>query len=551
MKGKRFLLAAMSVALFGCSGQTSAPTNLAPSIVGTKDVRCVVDGTIDFLDGVAALDREDGDITPEMEITVFPSVEVVDGYATFSRVGEYTVTYSVADSSGRTAQKTTSVSVVARENYTYFKMPYGYYGETNGGASFDTCGMVDGEFTVKAKGGSVAEDVMISRDFALATGVQYTFNLHVESKTSGRVKALADGVECGEMRMKEGENDLSFSHCVFDAENDSRNVRISLCFGALDDKVDLIIRKISVDFPQNEGEIVDRTKNYTFTGYITPRIEEGCEGEVKTEDGGKTAVLRITNPIEKIWLGGMFVNTGVALKRGVTYTVSFDLEREQEKNYEVFVQCNQWNEKKFENASIYNPENGRYSKDITVEDEDHVGALWLYVQSGTEANVIRMRNLKVEEHLSAVGHDDFPLRDYENSCADAYPCQLRSNLGDYRYFIPNFSSSDGDMQVISQPFYVKGSGGNYVLSFKAKATAPIEVVVVAPISGGWDPTILWSRIVLTEEMRTYTFFMNASGADRDYVLRWQYGSPNNQKYHDVMVDVSDVAISLRNAELDG
>ena len=52
----------VAVLLAGCTPQQEV--NKAPSVVGVKDVKCVVNSTVDFLDGVAALDKEDGDITP-------------------------------------------------------------------------------------------------------------------------------------------------------------------------------------------------------------------------------------------------------------------------------------------------------------------------------------------------------------------------------------------------------------------------------------------------------------------------------------------------------
>ena len=84
-----------------------------------------------------------------------------------------------------------------------------------------------------------------------------------------------------------------------------------------------------------------------------------------------------------------------------------------------------------------------------------------------------------------------------------------------------------------------------------KASEPIEVVVAAPVSGGWDPTLMWNRIYLSNKETNYTFFFNGNGSDRDYMVVWQFGSFNNQRYENVDVEVSKVSISLRNRELDG
>ena len=105
--------------------------------------------------------------------------------------------------------------------------------------------------------------------------------------------------------------------------------------------------------------------------------------------------------------------------------------------------------------------------------------------------------------------------------------------------------------MTSPAFFVNGSGGNYVLTFKAKASSPIEAVVAAPVKGGWDPTILWQRIYLNSEEQVFTFYLSANGADRDYTFVWQFGSDKNQAFENVDIEVSDVSICLKNRELDG
>ena len=51
--------AVLAATAAGCAGQT----NSLPEVDGAHDIDCIVDTTVDLLDGVAALDYEDGDIT--------------------------------------------------------------------------------------------------------------------------------------------------------------------------------------------------------------------------------------------------------------------------------------------------------------------------------------------------------------------------------------------------------------------------------------------------------------------------------------------------------
>ena len=544
---KLFVLTTLlALTVTGCSKKEVA-TNAAPSIVGVKDIQCIVNTTVDCLDGVAALDKEDGDITPNLKITVTPHVDVVDGYATFTESGEYSINYVIVDSEGRTSQKNSFINVLTREEYVKFDMPSGFYYEENGNAKMNRCGMVNGNFIVEASGHEIAEDIKINRLFKLKTNIQYTFKYDIQSQCSGKITALADSVECAELKLNAGHNSISFKHIVLD-EEERKNVEISLCLGSIVGDINLKITKLETEYPQEAGAIVDLTEDFSFAGRVVKRIENGVEGNCWSDLEGQTAVLEITTAKEgHIWEGGMFINTGIEIKAGVKYSVSFDIEADEDKPFEVIVQRGQWDEYKFK--SFYSPD-GHCAVDVTP-DESTKGALWLYVQSGDQVNTIRMTNLKVEEHLAPTGKDSYLIEDYKESHAGGYHCTFSSELGNFRYNIDRFGSSDYDQKVTSPTFYVNGSGGNYVLSFKAKASAPIEVVIAAPVSGGWDPTLLWSRINLSEKETTYTFFFNTNGSDRDYTVVWQFGSMNNQKYENVGIEVSQVSISLRNTELDG
>ena len=548
MKYLRSLLLLPFLTLFasGCSKENKV-TNSAPSIVGVKDIKCIVNTEVDFLSGVAAIDKEEGDITPNIKINVTPYIEVVDGYALFTEEGEYAVTYTISDKEGRTSQKSSYVNVLTREQYVKFDMPSGFYYETNGKAKMNRCGMVNGDFLVEATGHEIAEDIKVNRIFKLKTNTQYTFKFTIEARCAGKITALADGYPCGELQLDIGHNVVSFKHIVLDDSEDKKNVEISLCLGNILGDIDLTIAKLETEYPQHEGDIVDLTEDWSFLGRVIRRFEGGIEGNAWSDEEGLNAILEVTTPGTDIWAGGMFINTGIELKAGVKYSISFDIISELGNLYEAIVQRGQWDEYKYK---VYSSPNGHCAVDV-IPNEATKGALWIYVQSGKNVNRITMSNLKVEEHLGPVGRDTYIIEDYKESHSGGYSASFSSELGNYKYLINKFGNNDYDQKVSSPTFFVNGSSGNYVLSFKAKASAPIEVVVAAPVSGGWDPTIMWSRINLSEEETTYTFFFNTNSTDRDYQIVWQFGSGNNQKYENVQIEVNNVEISLRNIELDG
>ena len=540
------LASLLSFGLSSCVKEESA-SNVAPTIVGVKDIQCIVNTVVDCLDGVAALDKEDGDITPNMVITISPKVEVIDGYATFTESGEYAIVYEIEDSQGRTSTKSSYVNVMSREEFASFSLPSGFFYETHGAAIMEQCGMVNGRFVIKAHDHEVAEDIKVNHIFKLKTNTEYTFQYDIDAACAGKISVLADSFPCAELQISQGYNKCSFKHIVLDNEEDTRNVEISLCFGSIDGDIDLAITNLETQFPQQEGAIVDLSDGFSFLGRVIRRIENGIEGNCWSDIEGNEAILEITKSGNNIWEGGMFIQTGIELQDGVTYTISFDIEADVDHPYEVIIQRGQWDEYKFN--TIVSP-SGHVEKTIHVDGASK-GALWLFVQSGNQNNRIVMSHLKVEEHLGPVGKNSYVIEDYHESHSSGYNCAFSSTLGDFHYQIDRFGYNDYDQKVASPTFHIVGSSGNYVLSFAAKATAPIEVVVAAPVAGGWDPTILWTRVNLSEKLTNYTFFFNGNGTDRDYTIVWQFGSGNNQKYEHVEIDISQVSISLRNIELDG
>ena len=551
MKKTKFLAIPVLAALvFAGCGSAKEVTNKAPSVVGVKDIQCMVNSTVDFLDGVAALDLEDGDITPNLEITVTPQVEVKDGYAYFSEVGEYTVTYSITDSEGRSAQKRAFVDVVDRETYKTFAMPEGFSAHADGSAKIEKCGMENGEFKLEAKGGEIAEDVKLTRTYTLTCGVQYTFRYTINSDTAGKVNVLADGDECAEVAIKEGKNELTFVHTALKAgDEDERDVTVDICLGGLGE-MKWVIEGVECEYPQEEGKKVERAEDFSFAGRVSPRIESTARGNAYADLDSNFACLEIDETCPDIWLGGMFINTEIAMKAGVTYTISFDVESVSNK-YEIKFQNKQWDERQIGDILYEGDlEPGHKEREVKV-DEHNAGSLWIYVQSGTEKNRIKLSNLSVVEHLNATGKDTFEIEDFTEFHDANYNSVMTTSSGSFSYFVENFSSVDNHHTITSPSFMVAGSCSNYVITFKAKASSPVEMVVAGPVYGGWDPTMMWSKVTVGVEESVYTLRCNGKGADRLYTIVWQFGSGANQQYKNVTIEISDIKVSLKNGELDG
>lgn len=549
------LLMVLMFAITGCAQEKTVVTNKLPSIVGVKDFKCIVNTTIDFLDGVAALDKEDGDITPNMEIKISNDVPVNNGYATFTNPGSYLVNYKVSDSNGKIATKVAYVDVVSRNEYRDFKMAEGFYYGVSGASKVKTIGMVNGQFKVLADGGNASEDLTLNRVFDVISENEYTFKYTVNSNKKGKIIAKVNGEIAAEIALIEGNNTLVFKHTVKNNGKEEKvEADVSLCLGDLGNDIDLTILNVETEYPQEEGKLMDLTENFSFGGRVLTRFDNDggnldLEGNAFSHEGGSQAVLEVTRTSSAvdIWRGGMFIDTGIKVKAGVTYTVSFDAEAENESDYQVIIKKGQWGEDNFETLDT---PNGHNSIDITVSKALE-GDLWLYVQSGNAINRIALSKFKVEEHLGAIGHDTFRIQDYEEHHEGEANQQMETCCGNFKLHVNKFESTDWKQKVTSPAFFIQGSGANYVATFKAKATKPVEFVCAAPVNGGWDPTLFWTKITLTEEEQVYTLFCNGSASDRDYTIVWQFGSDKNLRFEDVDIEFSDVSINLRNRELDG
>ena len=536
MKNK--LLIMLLLILFVIVGCNKEMENNVPTIEGLNTKECIENSNVDLLNGVIAYDKEDGDITPQMEISITPFVDVIDGYAIFEKSGSYKVKYEVKDSANNTTIKYSDVNVAEREVYFDFKTINGFYTTVGGHAELLKGGMYDGNYTIEAIGCEVLEDVSLNRVFDLKLDTEYTFNYDVNTLTAGRVRVLVDGNEYKNFTLTEGDNEIIFKYTPVEKST----VTISLLLGALGDEIQCVLNSVELNYLQEAG-LTEILNGFNVLG----RFDQVTGNAYYSTEGAK---LEITKTSNDMWRGGMFINTDIATEVGVEYVVSFDIDRTQIKEVEIAVQNAQWNEKKYKTIFFNNNEySSHYEVNFTVT-ESNKGTLWLYVQSGKYLNNITLSNLSVKTYLDPNKIETVDLIDFRND-NDGYNCSLETFAGGFTYFIEKFANVDYMQKVTSPIFYINGSGSNYIISFKAKASKPTEVVFAGPVAGGWDPTWLWTRFIITEDERIYTFVGSNAGGDRFNEFVWQFGSSNNQRYSNVSITISDIKISYKNSEYDG
>ena len=93
------LVMLLSVTACGGSGGASGD-NTAPEISGVFDQAVEAGTEFDAFAGVAASDKEDGDVTGKIVVSSLPEISFSNGKATVSDPGSYELTYSVTDKGG-------------------------------------------------------------------------------------------------------------------------------------------------------------------------------------------------------------------------------------------------------------------------------------------------------------------------------------------------------------------------------------------------------------------------------------------------------------------
>ncbi|MGL4773910.1 MAG: glycosyl hydrolase family 18 protein [Clostridium sp.] len=104
---------------FGSDEELPTP-NAAPTLSGVEDKTINLGDEFNALAGVTANDKEDGDLTSNIEVT---------GNVDTSKAGKYTLTYKVTDSEGKTTTKTRTITVkdssIVEDTYDPTKIYYG------------------------------------------------------------------------------------------------------------------------------------------------------------------------------------------------------------------------------------------------------------------------------------------------------------------------------------------------------------------------------------------------------------------------------------------
>lgn len=539
MKKAKFLILPIAAAALTLTACSNKEVNNGPELWGTNDITCLAGATVDLLDGVAALDLEDGDITPDLKITVTPEVEVENGYAVFAEAGAYEVCYEVRDSQGKYARTTVDATVTEREVFMDNTMTNGFSLKTGGGVKVLNDGLNGSVYSFKVTGNEIAEDVKLSRSYTLITGEEYTFEYYFNSNLAGKIKLAANGEAFAERTVTAGENKLEFTYALPYAEAAAGvaaydAAEIELWLGGLDGDLEVSLTKaVTTRFQSGDG-LVEKLPNFNFNGKIINR-DDKAHAMYASEDG-TSATVEITEPMAAIWQQGMFVNTGLALTMGTTYTFSYDVETETDGGFEIVLQNRQWDENRID----VNTQAGHKEIDATITDQTS-GTLWIFVASGNSVNKITLKNLSVKAHVGGYITETFAIGQVYSNNYGGGSGSAKCEYGKIIYDINTFGNDWGQNELGTPSFALSGAAGNFVISFKAKASSPVSCVFAASVADYWD-TFVWKQLKFTTEEQIYSIRCDDKAVEGQYKFLWQFGTYANTAYSDVTVEISDVKI---------
>ena len=536
---KKISLLAIPLAALAILPGCIQDVNQSPELTGIGDINCLVNTTVDLLDGVAALDTEDGDITPDIDITIIPQTEVNGGYAVFREAGTYELIYEVEDSQGKTFRTTAYAEVSDRDVFMDSATTNGFSLATGGHVKVEREGLNGSEYAFIAEGGEIAEDVRLTRQYTLENGSEYTFTYNCTSNLAGRIKAAVDGEAVADLNLVEGQNTLTFTY-THEGDTQTSNCNVELWLGGLEGRLEFSLSGAQAGHEMADNEYV-AIEDFNFDGHIEPRFD-GPTGTTAVVDGG--VELNITEtPYSSgsdMWRGGVFINTGLAITAGTTYIISFDTVAANDAPYGVNIQSKQWGPD--EVITGVTPVSGQRT---TVEVTPSVnGTLWLYVQSGNSVNTITLSNLSVSVREGGYQTEDFTITPFTTGHYEGAAGTMTCEYGTVTYVPTAFGNDWGNNEIDSPTFYLSGAAENFVITFTASSTKNISCVFAASVYGAWD-TFAWRNFTIAEGTNTYSITCDNKALDGNYRFIWQFGNAANATAAGAEIKISDIKICYK------
>ena len=590
------LCLAMLLSVSACGGDTG--DNTAPEITGVKDQAVQAGTEFDALAGVAASDKEDGDVTSKIVITSMPSLDFKNGKATPTNPGDYELTYTVTDKGGLETKAYATLTVTRQTGEAVILHNFDFSTQTP-----DSHGWA----------AKVADGVN-------ATGEQkqgaFVFDITDPGNSDGDIKLVKAGVKLKaadyKIKIWAKSTKETFAHILVRDENaedwklfgEAWNVRIGteiapyeVSFTSSGEGSAELLFHLGKITP-NDTEVtpsdftvtIDKIEIYETSGeehavpVYTSDLSAGDALAISAGDGAEASasagVFQINSyPTDGgVWsIKADILLPGVTIEKGEKYYYRFTLKADAAQPGECLVESAEQADAARAN---FNGLSAPAGEEIVVSNvftaENSVSDPVIRMQIGNPAdgvtgNAITVSNLefgKMEGDLEIIKDiDAFGM----NIAESGNPNNIWTTNPDYIWATYNGTDEDNDRGVGTiwtengSLFYRIDQGGTvdwhnkliighsknpltlpsdsyFTVEITAKASKPVYCRFALNVAGGWDPR-LYERIDFTTEEQTFSFTTTDTLIlDMDFEMLFQFGSAETAELGEVTIEFTNITI---------
>ena len=581
------LCLALLLSVSACGGASG--DNTAPAISGVADQAVEAGTEFDAFAGVAASDKEDGDITDKIVVTSLPEISFSNGKATISDPGSYELTYTVTDKGGLEAKAYATLTVTRQtgEAVVYQTFDFGVTGEVDdhGWEAVVAEGVqATGEhkqgafvFEIADPGNGDGDIKLAKPGFALEAG-DYCVKVWAKSSAPTYAHLMA--------RNEQAEGWETFGG-VFNARIEENIAPIVLNFSSAGEgSTELLLHlgKITPNpenpddtTPSNFTVTIDKIEIYKSTGEEheveafssdlkaadAVSVEAG-DGAAASFDGGVVTIE--SYPTE----GGVWsikANLGLGdntITKDVKYFYRFTVNAEKGVSGEALV----------ESLSLYHEARANFNGLNAAAGEDVVVSGVFTAESDVSDPVIRLQIGNAPEGATSnkITVKDLVFGTVEGDkktekTTDSFSVPFAGD--DYSWGTFNATDEDNERGVGTiwtengSLFYRIDQGGvtdwhnklymnltlpadsYFTVEITGKASKPVSCGFFLNPSGSWDPRVL-EGIDFTTEEQTFRFdTKDTLILDMPFEMLFQFGSAELADMGDVTIEISNITIWQR------
>ena len=583
------LCLAMILSLSACGGN-GAPSgdNTAPEITGVFDQAVEAGTEFDALAGVAASDKEDGDVSGKIVITSMPELSFSNGKVTVNDPGNYELTYTVTDKGGLETKAYATLTVTRQTGEAVVYQDFDFSGgeaDAHGweaviGESAEATGeLKQGAFVFEiANPGEGDGDVQLSKaGFELEAG-DYRVKVWAKSSAPTYAHLIA--------RDENAEGWETFG-AVWNARIDENIAPIELFFtseGEGSAELRLHLGKITPNpdnaedtTPENFTVTIDKIELYKITGEehevevlssdLTAAdavtVEAG-DGAAASFDGG---VVTIENYPTEGGVWSIKANIGLGgetIANGTKYFYRFTVNAENGVSGEALV----------ESLSLYHEARVNFNGLNAAPGEDVVVSAVFTADRDISDPVIRLQIGNAPEGAASnkITIKDLVFGTVEGDketvkTIDSFSVPFTGDAYSWGTF--NATDEDNERGVGSiwtedgSLFYRIDQGGvtdwhnklymnltlpadsYFTVQITGKASKPVSCGFFLNPSGSWDPRVS-EGIDFTTEEQTFSFdTTDTLILEMPFEMLFQFGSADLAEMGDVTIEISNITILQR------